>query len=155
MSPTTYADVLARNVRAARSRAGLQQEPLAGRMRALGYGAWLRQTVANVEKGRRRLTAEEIFALSLCLQTSIAALMAPADEDKMVDLPSGDTVPIAFVQRLTRGYPGESVEWDGVTPRFFDVPPRIAELWRRAGETDEMEAELDAHSRALQPPEES
>jgi hypothetical protein len=41
----TYAGVLSRNVRAARGRVGLDQEQLARRMRALGYTAWVRQTV--------------------------------------------------------------------------------------------------------------
>ena len=46
-----YGEVIARNIRAARSRLDANQENLAAHMRALGYLAWLRQTVANVEKG--------------------------------------------------------------------------------------------------------
>ena len=118
MSPTTYADVLAKNVRAARSRAGLQQEPLAARMRALGYSAWLRQTVANVEKGKRRVSAEEIFALAEALDTTIAALMAPQDEDTIVDFPSGAAISVAHVQLSAHGVVDRAIRWDGDVPVF-------------------------------------
>ena len=33
-------------------------------MRALGYKEWLYQTVGKVERGRRRVTAEEIRGLA-------------------------------------------------------------------------------------------
>lgn len=116
----TYGEVLARNIRAARSRAGLQQEPLAARMRALGYSAWLRQTVANVEKARRRVTAEEILGLSLALQTTMAALMAPDDDDKTVDLPSGHVMSAAFTQLSAYGFHADSaaVTWESDSPVF-------------------------------------
>ena len=41
----TYGEVLARNIRAARSRIGLGQAAVANRMRALGYQEWRPQTV--------------------------------------------------------------------------------------------------------------
>jgi transcriptional regulator with XRE-family HTH domain len=123
MAPTTYADVLVRNIRAARTRLDIGQESLAARMRALGYDAWIRQTVGSTERGRRRPTAEEVFALSLALETSIAALMAPKDEDKIVDLPSGETVTVAAVQWSARGVLYGSVTWDGDTPVFAEDDP--------------------------------
>lgn len=103
MSPTTYAEVLARNVRAARSRSGLQQEPLAERMRHLGFHAWLRQTIANVEKGRRALRAEEVLGLAICLETTVQRLMTPLWEDKWVDLPSGVPLRVGAVVTLVTG----------------------------------------------------
>jgi hypothetical protein len=43
----------------------LAGQDLAARMQRLGYGAWLYQTVGNVERGKRRVTAEEVLALAL------------------------------------------------------------------------------------------
>ena len=126
MAPTTYADVLAKNVRAARGRVGLQQEPLAARMRALGYSAWLRQAVANVEKGRRRLTAEEVLGLAYALETSMAALIAPATDDKIVDFPSGAEITVSSVRQSARGFNDGSLRWEGnvpvITDNTFDLP---------------------------------
>jgi len=140
---TTYGDVLARNIRAARSRKGLNQETLAARMRALGYTAWLRQTVANVEKGRRRATAEEILGLGYALETSIAALMKPTDDDKLVTFPSGRSIAAWWVQRSAAGFNDSAVEWNDDIPGF--AGPREAALvelaaqgggdWRRVNQT--------------------
>ena len=51
-------------------------------MRALGYTYWTRQTMSKVERGDRRVLAEEIPGLAYALMTSISALMAPRDEDE-------------------------------------------------------------------------
>jgi transcriptional regulator with XRE-family HTH domain len=119
--PTPYADVLAANIRAARSRKGLQQEPLAARMQDLGFSAWLRQTVANVEKGRRRVTAEEIFGLAVALETTIAALMTASDPDGWVQFPNGKSIHSVSVELLAgRGRNDHAVQWpDGGTSAVF------------------------------------
>lgn len=114
----SYGTVLAKNVRAARARKGLDQEPLAARMRALGYPAWRRQTVASVEKGNRRLTAEEIVALALALQTTIGALMEPAADDEFVSLPSGQLVRGVTVSVSIRSGYDSTIMWEGNVPRF-------------------------------------
>lgn len=103
MAPTTYADVLARNVRAARSRADLGQEALAERMRALGYEAWIRQTVGSTERGRRRPTGEEILGLAICLETTAQRLMTPLSEDRWVELPSGESLRVGAVVSFVTG----------------------------------------------------
>ncbi len=122
---TSYADVVAKNVRAGRARAGLEQEPLAARMRALGFDAWRRQTVAAVEKGTRRLTADEIFGLALALETRMSSLVEPASGDGDIGLPSGDVLPFLAVHELIWGGSTYSVAWDGATPTFpTDDPPR-------------------------------
>lgn len=165
MAPTTYAEVLARNVRAARSRADIGQESLAARMRALGHKAWIRQTVGSTERGRRRPAAEEILALSLALETSIAALMAPGDEDKIIDLPSGETLSVAAVQMSAHGITESDVQWEGDVPVFTRRGPHppswLAEASyvqavqnarrRRAWELlpEEQQAEKLAESRAI------
>jgi transcriptional regulator with XRE-family HTH domain len=113
MSPTTYGEVLARNIRAARSRADLSQEDLAERMQHLGYSAWLYQTVGNVERGKRRVTAEELLGLALCLEVSIPALTtAHADHDGFIQLPSVFKLGAISVERLAgRGVNDHTVQW--------------------------------------------
>jgi transcriptional regulator with XRE-family HTH domain len=87
----TCGEMLAANLRAARARAGLGQELVAARMRAFGYGEWRYQTVGVVEKGKRRVMAEEIMALAWVLETNLPALMSPTGSDD-VRFPSGDPV---------------------------------------------------------------
>jgi transcriptional regulator with XRE-family HTH domain len=135
MAPTTYADVLARNIRAARSRADLSQQTVAARMRALGYEAWLYQTLGNVEKGRRRVTAEEIFGLAYALETSISRLMAPLEDDKVVDFPSGAEIAVASAVKSTEGKNDGAVQWDAETP-VFPAPLSTARQLAASGHGD-------------------
>jgi hypothetical protein len=109
--PRTYAEVLTLNVRAARVRIGLEQDPAARRMRALGFTAWRRQTVAGVERGERRLLAEEILGLAIALETSIGALLDPGPDDKRVQLPGGGVVPRGSVMRSVRHTNDGAVTW--------------------------------------------
>jgi transcriptional regulator with XRE-family HTH domain len=97
---TTYAGLLRRNVKTARARLGINQEALASRMQALGFDVWVRQTVARVEGGKRRLTAEEVFGLAMALRVSVMHLMTPQGYGEMVALPSGVELPIEDVRRL-------------------------------------------------------
>lgn len=130
MSPTTYAEVLARNVRAARSRAGLQQEPVATRMRNLGFTAWLRQTVANVEKARRGLRAEELLGLSIALETSVMRLVSPLQEDKEIALPSGLSLPVTTVEAYVTGewITDERILWYENGPLLNPPPGKVRDL---------------------------
>jgi transcriptional regulator with XRE-family HTH domain len=118
MAPHPYGEILARNIRAARSRLDIGQDNVAARMRALGYDAWIRQTVSSTERGRRRPTAEEIFALAYVLHTSIQALMAPTADDKVIDLPSGAALDAGSVYRSTTGMNDGGILWDGDEPNF-------------------------------------
>jgi 8-oxo-dGTP pyrophosphatase MutT (NUDIX family)/transcriptional regulator with XRE-family HTH domain len=117
MAPTTYSEVLARNIRAARSRADIGQESLATRMRNLGYSAWMRQTVGSTERGRRRPTAEEIFGLALALETSIPALLAPTADDDGIGLPRG-SIASRSVEKLATGFNDHAIRWHGDVPVF-------------------------------------
>jgi transcriptional regulator with XRE-family HTH domain len=127
MAPTTYSDVLARNIKAHRGRANLSQDLVAARMKALGYTAWLRQTVTNVEKGRRRVTAEEVLGLAAVLETSVASLMKPTDDDVVVEFPSGAAIAVASVRRSVDGQNDRSVRWDGAIPEI-DSEPELTQL---------------------------
>jgi transcriptional regulator with XRE-family HTH domain len=115
MAPTTYSDVLAQNIRAARSRTGLGQDAVAERMQNLGFSAWIRQTVSSTERGRRRPTAEEMLGLALCLGTTVQRLMTPLWEDKWVELPSGEALRVGVVVSLVTGenpaYDSGDVQW--------------------------------------------
>jgi 8-oxo-dGTP pyrophosphatase MutT (NUDIX family) len=149
MAPRIYEDVLARNAAGLRSRARLNQETVAARMRALGYKAWLRQTVANVEKGKRRLTGGEIHALAHALQTTIAALMLPAPDDRQVEFPSDEAISVWSVQQLVRGMNVGAVAWlgNGAVPMFQFVEPANmadAELRRREIEGEQQQPVMTA-----------
>ena len=54
-------------------------------MRALGFKGWRRQTVASVEKGKRRVTVEEALGLAMALETTLPRLLAPV-KGQWVDL---------------------------------------------------------------------
>lgn len=123
MSGATYREILARNIRGTRSRKGLNQRSIAVRMQALGYDAWLHQTVGNVENGRRRVTAEEIVGLALALETSIGALMDPSRDDREVTLPSGLPVPVGSIQRSIRHFNDGFVGW------IDDNPDSTGSTW--------------------------
>lgn len=127
MAPTSYKDVLARNIRAARTRVDIGQDSLAARMRALGYDKWLRQTVGATERGRRRPTAEEMLGLAYALETSIARLMQPAEEDKVVEFPSGDAIAVEAVRLSVTGQILHgALIWEGDEPRMAaGVPPEV------------------------------
>jgi len=134
MAPTTYADVLARNIRATRARRGISQESVATRMRNLGHDGWVRQTVGSTEKPTRRVTADEILGLSLALDTTVSALMAPADEDKMIDFPAGGSLPVMAVRLSAVGKTIDgAVQWDGDKPVFppADYPPGAVDVMSR------------------------
>jgi hypothetical protein len=85
-------------------------------MRALGFD-WQRQTVAGVEKGTRRVMAEEVLGLALALETTVTLLLSPADPDVVVALPSGAELPAVSLVRLTghgvsRAFNDRTITWD-------------------------------------------
>lgn len=123
----TYGAVLSRNVVAARARARLKQSEVADRMRALGF-SWHPQTVGEVERGTRRLMAEEILGIALAVGATVGALMEPAAEDRTVVLPSGAELPGGSVQASVRHVNDGRVRWD-------DGKPVIGEpgAWRYTG----------------------
>jgi hypothetical protein len=118
VEPKLYADVLTENFRAAKARAGLNQEAVAARMCALGFSEWRYQTVGQVEKGKRRLTAEEVMALAWVMETSITTLMRPPEELGEVRFRSGDLIGARSVTHLAAGYNDEAVKWHGTEAEF-------------------------------------
>ena len=137
MAPTTYSDVLARNIRAARSRQGLSQADVVERMRALGFSAWHKPTLGNVERGQRRVQAEEILGLAACLATTVQRLMTPLWEDKWVEFPNGMGLRVGAVVSLvssTNGSNDGEICWHGNTPVRTIVPPHEGQAmqWEHA-----------------------
>jgi transcriptional regulator with XRE-family HTH domain len=104
-------------------------------MRWLGYTYWTRQTLSKVERGNRRVLADEIPGLALALETSIGRLTAPVDEDGAVSL-YGDGPPIpALLLRLSAvgKIPVGAIRWDGdelVLPAQ-DYPPAAVDVMSR------------------------
>jgi transcriptional regulator with XRE-family HTH domain len=117
-TPTTPGVILARNIAAARVRLGLDQKDLAERMRAVGW-KWVRQTVGEVENGRRRLSADEVLGLGACLETTVEQLMSPRKTDPPVELPSGEILASIQVMGLIsdtyRGSTDYTTRWAGNT----------------------------------------
>jgi 8-oxo-dGTP diphosphatase len=135
MAPISYADVMSRNIAAARTRARLDQANVAARMQALGFGNWYAQTVGKTEKGDRRLLAHEIAGLAFALETSVARLMAPLDEDHSVKLQdNGPSVPALVLRSSATGQiVVGAVSWDGDKPMVAgdDHPPVVTDVIQR------------------------
>jgi transcriptional regulator with XRE-family HTH domain len=66
--------ILARNLGAVRRLRGWRQEFVSERMMYLGH-PWTRQTVGEVEQGRRNVTTDELFSLALVFEIAIARLL--------------------------------------------------------------------------------
>lgn len=123
-----YGEIVGRNISAARGALQLSQVAVAARMRALGFG-WQQQTLASVEKAKRRATADEILGLALALETTISALMRATDRDDEVELPNGEKIGGVSVERLAgRGVNDHAVNWGG-----SDDYPSYARLTRLPG----------------------
>lgn len=119
MPPRAYKDVLARDFRAARAALDIGQADVAERMNALGFTEWRRQTVARVEQGKRRISAEETFALAYALEVGVTRLMSPIEEDRWVAFPNGKVVHAQHGMQRMRGTADDAIRWEGNTPVFM------------------------------------
>jgi len=122
----TYDDVLTANLRRIRAGKRLGQATVTGRMRALGFTAWHRQTVGKIERGERRVLAAEILGLALALETSVGVLMDPGPDDERIDLPSGDAITAGSLARSVRHRNDGTVQWGGEVPRFGEPAESLA-----------------------------
>jgi transcriptional regulator with XRE-family HTH domain len=75
--------VLARNLGALRRLRGYRQELVAERMNYLGH-PWTRQTISEVERGKRNVTVDELFSLALALHITVDRLL-DARVDRLLD----------------------------------------------------------------------
>jgi transcriptional regulator with XRE-family HTH domain len=120
IQPAPYGEILADNIRAARSRRRITQASLARRMRALGY-RWHFQTVGAVERGERTLAANELLGLSLALETTLDDLLLPPIAGQYAVLPGGQYIGLPAGRRLPRPADWESA-WDGDESRLSTGP---------------------------------
>lgn len=118
MATSSYADALARNVRAARARRGLRNADVIERMRSLGYTNWYQQTFSKIQRGERRLMADEIFGLAWALEINMSALLG-GDADAIAL--GGIQIAGYDVTALAYGRNTGAVRWDGNKPLFDSV----------------------------------
>jgi transcriptional regulator with XRE-family HTH domain len=62
-------ELIAANIRAYRARRAMSQREVADAMRAAGHYKWRYQTMSVIERGERRVTADEILGLARVLDT--------------------------------------------------------------------------------------
>lgn len=74
--------VVGDNVRLLRRVSDMTQADLAEWMGRLGFYGWSRVTVANIEKGMRATSVDELFALALVLKTHVVKLLDPTYSGK-------------------------------------------------------------------------
>jgi transcriptional regulator with XRE-family HTH domain len=95
------ADVLAANLRAYRLLRGLEQQDIAERMTKLGH-RWVRQTVSEVERGRRNVTVDELLALAMTLPVPVWVLLDPlgpeGTNETPIDSGAGQALPAKLVR---------------------------------------------------------
>jgi transcriptional regulator with XRE-family HTH domain len=96
-----YAKSIGRNISAARGRLQLSQVAVAARMADLGFD-WHQQTLGAVEKGKRRVTAEEILGLGFALDTTAVELMVPWGDEE-IELPGGEVFDARVVRIVISG----------------------------------------------------
>jgi hypothetical protein len=119
-------EVLTESIAVAMTRRRLGHAALAERMQGLGY-KWIRQTVGDVMSGRRSLRAEELYGLTLALETTVSELMTPHEDDAQIVFPSGTEV--AGIRLLSND---QSLTWDEKNAPV--VSPRAADNARLAAE---------------------
>jgi transcriptional regulator with XRE-family HTH domain len=91
----------------------LEQAHVAARMRTLGH-RWVQQTVSEVERARRRVTAAELVSLTEVLGTTIAELLDPHDQALAIDRNGDVQVEREDVEALVCGHKRRAVvEWHG------------------------------------------
>lgn len=73
-------EILAENVRVARTFARFSQDKLADAMQKRGYN-WTRATVSEVERNGRSVGTDELVALALILSRTVPSLLDPRGLD--------------------------------------------------------------------------
>ena len=94
-------------------------------MRQLGYSAWIRQTVSNTVRGKRKLVAEELLGISVAVEVSIVTLLLPsADDPGAVTLPGGQAIRIEQWTPTPAEHPRTwQVQWTRNTPKLRTLEP--------------------------------
>lgn len=101
--------VLGRNVEFLRRVRRASQTNVALRMEYLGHKTWVRQTVAQVERAARHITADELVSLAVALQTSASTLLDPAGLEPgsvptPIDVGTGSEIPYERARLLIHDF---------------------------------------------------
>jgi hypothetical protein len=110
---TTYDQLIARNLRAARARADIDQRMLGARMQELGYTSWSGGKVSLAEQGKRYVYAAELLPLALSLECTFAQLAGAEVTDGEIETRKGYVVASVTVRNLSYGIPDLAVTWNG------------------------------------------
>ena len=132
---TTFDEVIRQAIRRARVDRGLEQAQLAHRMRSLHH-AWHPQTVSGVETGKRRVGAEELLPLSLCLEVPMSYLLRPQsglNAPQTVALTQDVVMPAQLVDRSAG---------DGRYEQWIRWTAENEPIWPSAEDRAELEARL-------------
>lgn len=138
--------VFGENVHAIRQKLKLKQTELAELMNQMGFSGWSYVTVSHVEHGKRTTGVDELLALAVVLNTTVATLLDPffsGDKGPEVDLgvPWPDDLLSGFARTyiLAESNPWERERYPGLAysvyrKQFADVAAARAERFKREEE---------------------
>lgn len=125
----TTTERIGARVRELRTKMGLSAQKLSDRCVLDGSPNLKRQTISNLENGRRdSVTVDELLALALALRTSPADLLLPS-EGELAVTPDISMDPTRFLGWLT----GQGELWGRLTPPEFRQNNRRVQLYLAAG----------------------
>jgi transcriptional regulator with XRE-family HTH domain len=140
----SYREIVGRNVKRARTDAGLSQDALAEGVGAFLKDPWVKQTVYRIETGKRAVDADELLALSYLLNVTISTLLFPAWDEAMllrgegrVILASVDLEASDVAERIAPNMSFKALE--------REVARELAEQRALVEETKALAAELERH----------
>lgn len=124
-------EAIGRRIATLRERAGMSQAELGEYLGDLLTASWPRQSVSVAEKGGRKLTAAELYAIALVLNVPVAQLFVAPPELDVVEFPSGKTVEAAALHGPHRPDP---LSPGAVMPAVLvELTSWITEFERRVG----------------------
>jgi transcriptional regulator with XRE-family HTH domain len=109
---TTYGDLFAANLRAARARAGIAQTTVADRMNRLGFEGWDGSKVSRAERGKTPVEVADLLGLAICLGCTLRDLVGEAAPDAQISFadPALEVTGV-HVRNSGYGWNDASVSW--------------------------------------------
>lgn len=155
--------VVARNVKRLRTRQGMSQQALVGKLGELGYPLD-RSAVARMERpGNRKVSVDDLVALAVVLNTSPINLLTPSGPDDVVAVTPKTEITGRQMRRWCRGWEpldaqdsgsfhdqAARTDWfflhDSLFLSYADLIEREAEAALRNDEQERLEAATLAHA---------
>lgn len=110
---TTYFDVFAASLRAARARANLSQEAVSKRMITLGFTGWDSSKISRAERGKTPVEVADLFGLAVALGCTINELVgAHTRPDAVIEFPAGMEVSGVTLRNSVYGWQDHTISWD-------------------------------------------